>query len=265
MLRNVFLKTLRDQRRSFIYWSAGVALLTIITILFYPAIREAPELSEVFAEAEVLAEVFAGGFTDLTSPEGYLNSQLFSLMVPLLLAIFAIASGSGAIAGEEERGTLDVLLSYPTTRSKVLLQKAAAMLAATLALGLVLWATLLISAPLVDMDVSIFGTAQVTFSAVLFGLLFGYMSLALGSATGRRGLSIGATGGIAIGTFLLNSLSPLVDGMEAAQYISPMYYYIDADPLANGLDLLHAAVLAVTSTILVAVAVFTLQRRDLAV
>ena len=34
MLRNVFLKSLRDQRRSLMFWGIGVAALSLLTILF---------------------------------------------------------------------------------------------------------------------------------------------------------------------------------------------------------------------------------------
>ena len=61
MLRNVFLKSLRDQRKSLIFWGLGIAALTLVTILFYPAVKDAPEFSELFDEAETLARVFAGG------------------------------------------------------------------------------------------------------------------------------------------------------------------------------------------------------------
>ena len=40
-------------------------------------------------------------------------------MVPLLLLIAAIGAGAGAIAGEEERGTLDLLLSLPVSRRRL--------------------------------------------------------------------------------------------------------------------------------------------------
>ena len=42
MLRNVFLKSLRDQRRSLMFWGIGVAVLSLVTILFYPAVKDAP-------------------------------------------------------------------------------------------------------------------------------------------------------------------------------------------------------------------------------
>ena len=47
MLRNVFLKTLHDQRRSLCWWVAGAAALAIFTMLFYPSIADAPEFDDL--------------------------------------------------------------------------------------------------------------------------------------------------------------------------------------------------------------------------
>ena len=71
------------------------------------------------------------GAPSSTTPRrpGYLGTELFSLIVPLLLIIAAVATGARAIAGEEERGTLDLLMSLPVTRRRVTAEKLAAMAA----------------------------------------------------------------------------------------------------------------------------------------
>ena len=153
MLRNVFLKSLRDQRRSFTWWAIGLVALTMLTVLFYPSLGDAPELNELLGDEDSIMRAFVGDITDLTSPEGFLNSQLYFLLVPLLLIVFAVSGGSGAIAGEEEKGTLDLLFSHPLRRSSVVLQKAGAMIISTLALAAVIGITVVIGALIVDMDI----------------------------------------------------------------------------------------------------------------
>ena len=265
MLRSVFTKTLRDQRRSLLYWVIGVAILSVLTVAFYPSIREAEEFSEIFQEGDALAQLFAGGFTDLTSPEGYLNSQVFSLLVPILFIIFGVAQGSGAIAAEEEKGTLDILLSHPTTRLQVLVQKTAAMAVAMLVLAMVLWLCIVLGGLAVDMDLSLIRTAAVTFSGLLLGLGFATLSLALGSALGKRGTSIGVSGAVALVAYFVYALAPLVEGLEHASKISPFHYYITADPLLNGLNYTHALVLVALIALFTTVAAVGFERRDLGV
>ena len=265
MLRNVFLKTLLDQRRSMLWWVVGLVLLTFITILFYPSLSEMPEINDLLGEADSVIRAFVGDIDDLTSPEGFLNSQLYFMLVPLLFVVFAIVIGVGAIAGEERRGTLDLLLSTPLARWRLLLEKFGSMVVATLALALVLWLTVVIGAAAVGMKLSLSGTAEVTLSAGLLGIALGTVALTVGSATGKTGLSIGVAGVIAVVSYFLNALAPVVEGLDPARKVSLFYYYIGADPLTNGINLAHAAVLVGTTLVLLAVALATFERRDLAV
>lgn len=264
MLRSVLLKTLRDQRKSLMWWSIGVSTLMVITILFYPSIADAPEFDDLLSEMpEAIAKLFVGEVSDLTSPEGYINSQLFVLTVPLLLLIFAIARGSGAIAGEEERGTMDLLLSHPLRRWQVVLEKFAAMAVAILTLALVLWLSMIMGALAVGMDISFGQMGEVTLSAALLGLTFGSLALALGCATGNRGLCIGLATALGVAAYFLNALAPVVEVLEPSRKLSPFYYYMGADPLTNGLNPVHAVVLVVLTVALLAVALVTFERRDL--
>jgi ABC-2 type transport system permease protein len=52
---------------------------------------------------------------DITMGSGYLSAYLFGMMVPLLLILLAISYGARLIAGEEDRGTLDLLASLPVS------------------------------------------------------------------------------------------------------------------------------------------------------
>ena len=44
MLNNIFLKTLRDQRRSLLYWGIGLVAMAVIMALFYPTIKNMPSI-----------------------------------------------------------------------------------------------------------------------------------------------------------------------------------------------------------------------------
>ena len=58
-------------------------------------------------------------------------------------------------------------------------------------------------------------------------------------------------------------MTPVLQALEPFQKLSLFYYYIGADPLSNGLDLVHAGVMIGLTGILVAMALVTFERRDL--
>lgn len=265
MLRNIFLKTFYEHRRGLLWWAVGLMAYAGMIVGFYPSIDKMPDVNRILEMApKELMAAFVGDIRDITSPAGYLNSQIFFLLGPLLLLIFAVGQGSGGLAGEEERGTLDLLLANPVTRTRVVAEKLAALVVMTLGLAAMLWLGLAASAPLVKLEIAAGRMAEATLSSALLALVFGMLAAAVGAATGNRGLSLGIASGLTAITYLLNALAAAAKGLKPYRILSPFYYATAADPLANGLNWGHAAVLAALVALFAAVAWATFQRRDLA-
>jgi len=112
------------------------------------------------------------------------------------------------------------------------------------------------------------GTARVAAAAVglaLLGLLFGTVALAAGALTGSRSAALGLTAAVALPAYLANNVAALVGELEPVQKLSPFYYYLRGDPLRQGFDYGGLAILAAASLVLLAVAVWGLERRDISV
>ncbi|MGH2697512.1 MAG: ABC transporter permease, partial [Actinomycetota bacterium] len=184
MLRNVFLKTLRDRRRSLFWWAVGLVGMTFITVGFWPTIEESgEELNRLAENLPPALRNLAGGELDLTSPEGYLSGRVFSFLAPILFLNFAIGFGARTVAGEEQKGTLEVVLARPIPRWRVVAEKFGALTAATFLLGAVLWGALAVGAVPVGLDIGAGPLAAATFMVVLLGLAFGALALLVGSLT----------------------------------------------------------------------------------
>ena len=267
MLSNILLKTLRDKRRSMLFWGIGLVALAIMIMSFLPTITNESEAIEAYIEIlpEELMAAFGGDIADIATPEGFLNAELFFMMTPILFLVFTIGFGAGAIAGEEEQGTLDMLLANPLSRRRVVLEKFGALSIGIMLLAIVYWVGLAVGLAAVDSDINLLNVAAACFSAALLGIAFGTLSLAIGCATGKRNLAMAGTGGLAVVTYFLNALAPVIDFLEPFRGLSPFYYYIGGDPLYNGLNLGHATVLTGLTVVLLFVALITFERRDLAV
>lgn len=264
MLSTVFGKTLHDQRKSLMWWTVGFVGTVLMYAAFWPNIRDnAVQLTQYVKNMpEFLRNVI--GSVDYATPEGYIQSEVFSFLGPILLLVYAVGAGSRAIAGEEEAGSLDLLLSAPVTRRRVLLDKFWAMLAATFWLTFAMWVALLVFGPIFDLRPGLEGFTAATLNLFLLALAFGTVALAVGCATGSKGLGIGAPSGLALVTFILNTLAPSVDWLKPYRVLSPFYYYSSNEPILNGLQPLHAVVLAAISVVALVVALVVFERRDLA-
>jgi ABC-2 type transport system permease protein len=209
MRTEVALQALGERRRSLIWWALGVAVLVLLTVAFYPSIRDDTAINEYVKDLpESLRGLFAGGELDIASPAGYLNSQIYALMAPLVFLVFAVGAGAGAVAGEEERGTLDFLLAHPLRRRDYAFHRFLALVALVAALSAVLLATTWLGSLAVDLDIGLGRVLAATVSVGLLAVLFGTLALAAGSVRPGRARAIAVAAGVAVAGWLLDGLGP---------------------------------------------------------
>ncbi len=264
MLANPFAKALWDARRGWAGWGLTIGGIAMMYTAFYPSISK-PGFAEALKNyPEALRKAF--NIEDLVSPAGYLGSYVFGLLVPILLAVFVITSGSRTIAGDEESGTLDLVLAHPVSRPRLLLSRFAALVTQVLVICAVVLALLLaIAGPTRVASVGAGHIAAATAQLAMFGILFAAVALAVGAATGRRSAAIGAGVVVIVLGYFGNNLAPQVPGLTWAQRLSPFYYYLHGKPLVNGLDVASSAILLGVAVLLAAAGLVRFRRRDLAV
>jgi len=146
MLGSLFAKTLRDGRLSLAGWSLGLVLISFYLAYVFPFISNSPELVRVLDSLPPVIRNLIGKANPLQSAAGFFNVQPFSVFAPLLFLIFAVARGSDTLAGEEERGTLELLLAAPLSRRRLVLEKFAALAVEVVWLSLCLWGGLSLAA-----------------------------------------------------------------------------------------------------------------------
>ncbi|MGH2655527.1 MAG: ABC transporter permease [Actinomycetota bacterium] len=233
MFRNVFLKSLRDQYRGLIGWTIGVMVLVLVMALIWPSVRDMPDIDRLLANyPEAMRELF--NVEAITTGPGFMNAELFSIILPAMFLVFAIGRGARLLAGEEQAGTLEVLLTTPVPRAQVLLEKAAALAVSVAVLGLALFASTVASAALVGMDVPPGEAAVGSLAMVLLGLEHGWLAFATGAATGRRVLSIGVAGTVAVVGYVLYVVGALVEAMEPWRSVSPFQHALKGGPIGGG-------------------------------
>lgn len=219
--------TIWQRRWSVFWWAIGISSLVVLTLVFYPTIRnQTSQLDQSFNQIPDSARALFTDTQDLFSPVGYLSSQLFYLMLPMLLSILAIGLGSSLIAREESDGTLELLLSRPVSRAELLINKTIGGAAILGVVGIVgLMATLLMC-KLVKIDVGLFAVTVATLYSVMLAGLFGAIAFFI-SCLGRAGrlASIGITVLYAIAGYIISSLSSVVSWLDWPARFFPFHYY----------------------------------------
>ena len=264
MLPSVLGKVVHDQWRATLAWTVGASLLASFYLALYPSLGGAAELDAMLdAMPPEFRAIFITEGMDLGTPAGYLNMELFSFVLPLVVGGYAVAVGSAAIAGEEERGTLDLLLANPVARWRVVLEKSAALVIGMAVVVGSIWIALVATAVVMDIDLDAGKAASGLVSGGLLGVVVGAMAMALGALTGRRTLSLAVAMAALVVTYVINVMGTLVDGLEPWRPVSPVYHYVAYDPLTNGLDPVHASVLIAMAVVGILVTIVAFERRDI--
>ena len=255
--------SLSMQRRTVIGWGIGLAGVVVVYAAFYPSIRaSATDLGAYLDKLPDAVKNVIGN--DYTTPAGYLRAEVFSLLGPILLLVYAIGAGGRAIAGEEEARSLDLLLSTPLSRAAVLRDKALALLLTLLALSALVFVVIVVLGPVFGLSVPIGDLAAACVMFLLLGVVFGALALAVGAATGRRAWATGVAGGVAVASYVLNAVAPSVRGLAWARPLSPFRWYFEPDPLTAGLRATNVLVLSAIAAAGIAAAFWSFDRRDLA-
>lgn len=254
----LFQKTLRDVRTATIAVAFVMVLMAVVDILLYPQYRKSMENFEVTG----VYKGFVGEAGSFASPEGFLSGEFFS-WIPLLLITVAIIGGTGALAGEEGAGTLDLLLAQPISRRRLVLEKAAAFSVALVAASLVTFPGFLFAMLFVEFDLGKVRILEAVLNMLPVTLL--YLTLSLwGSAAlpGRGGAALLAIGAV-VAAYFLNSLGAAIEMLEGPRKLSPFYWSDGSHVLMQGFDYVRAGGLLAVAGAFLALAVFSFERRDI--
>lgn len=257
--------TLRQRKWYIFWWCIGIGLMVFITLIFYPTIRsQSDQLNKSFSQIPQTAKQLFTDTNDIFSPIGYLSSQLYYLMLPMLIGILGINLGVSLVGKEERSSTIEMLLARPVSRGKLLFGKALAgltviafvvVVVGLLASGLCKAVGLGVAAPTVFMATIAVGLLALSFSAIAF------MFTALGRF--GRSASIGISALIALGGYIVVSLSPSVHWLNWPSKGLPFNYYRANELLTGYYNWANISyfVGVITASLLIAWLIF--RRRDL--
>jgi ABC-2 type transport system permease protein len=263
MFRNLFLKTLRDGRLAIAGWSCGMVLISFYVAWVFPFLNESAAIRGVLDSLPPVIRNLIGKNNPLATPEGFFNLQPFSVFAPLLFLILAISRGSDALAGEEERGTLELLLAAPLARPRLVLEKFAALAVELLVVALALWAGMSLATSIFHIPLTAGRFIAPAGGCFLIGLFFLAVAMLAGAVSGRRRLSASLAGVLAAFTYLFDAYAPMVEALRPFRKFSPFFWYNGHAPLINGFRAGPPLLLFGLTLLLLLLAVLAFQRRQL--
>ena len=203
---------------------------------------------------DVITKVGGG---DLTTNATIL-SALF-IFLPLLLMAFAVTQAS-RWAADEEDGRLELVLSTPQPRLKVLLARFAALTTATVIIGVLTLAATALASAATGLKLDGGNLAAATLSIIPMGLLIAAIGY-LFSGWLRTAVDTGLLSFLLVIWFFISFVGPELNWSDATLRLSAFYYY--GTPLLHGLPLLDMLGMLAVGIVALALASVRFVRKDI--
>jgi ABC-2 type transport system permease protein len=261
MFSNLVSKTLYDKRWFMLGWSLGLVVMAGITIAFFPTIKD--QIGTLFTNIPKALQSITGSSEDYKTISGYIGTGVFDLRIPMLTITMAILIGLGLGVGEEYSGKLYLLLAQPISRTKIVWQKWIAMIITFVVVHTALLLGILAVIALINESMPIEKVIAATFMCLLLTVAVGSLTLGVGFALGRKGLTTMLITTYVFGSYLLTSFAAQIDWLKHIEPVSLFHYYKASEALKLGYNLQHVGILAAVSIVSVIVAAVVFTRRDI--
>lgn len=256
---------LASRRISLIAWCvAPSAYMLLVTAVFNSFLTpNAAQINKAFAGLPTTIRSFIQIQGDFLSPIGFLSSEPYYVILPLVMIALGITLGSSLIRKEEDSHTLELLLSRPVSRGRLLLAKVFGGTTILVLVSVVVALVVTITTRIFGLDVSVGHIWLAQVMLLLLGLIFASLSFMLTSVSRRTaGAAIGVSALLAVGGYILASLADSVHWLQWPAKLLPYHYYVPRNLLSGHFDWIVAISYLAVSVVLTFIAYLGFRRRD---
>lgn len=227
---NLIKKTISDRWKGTAVFAAGLAAYVLFLCALFPTFSKALAIKKFLAKSypQSLLKFFGVKTFDIASFNNYIVLELLTIIWVVIVGAFVIGFARYMIAGEMDEGTLELLLSQPIARWKVITSEGATLLAGIVGLVLTTVLSVFVFGVAFGFDVSQSGfLAFIPLGCAMFIAIAGYaifFSAIIGE--GRRAMMASAI--LVFGFYLLHFAAGYSRVVEKIDYIGIFHYY---DPL----------------------------------
>jgi len=240
--------------------AAGLSVLAAMAVWAYPSFASSIDIDELLAAyPEPLLAAF--GVRSMATLGGFLAVELYAFGWVLLFGLYLAYEGAGVLAGDVGRRRMDLLLSLPVSRERVVVERFLA-LAVPVAVVNAVVAVVVLAAAAVGEPLSTADLLAVHALSVPYLFACAAVGLACSAVASRAAPAQRAALGLTFGLYLVESLAGDT-ALEPVGALAPTRYFDPSAVLVDGTyDVAGAAVLLAMTAALVAAAAAWFARRD---
>jgi len=253
----------RHRSRGTVALTAGLAALALLYVWLFPSIEASGVDLDAYVEAFPPALIEAFNIRSLGTIEGFLAAELYAFGWVLLLGLYVGYSAAALIADDVDRCRMDIVLSLPVTRSRVVLERYLSLLVPIVVLNAVLPVVVYAGARAIGESIVVRDLVAAHALSVPYLLACGAVGLLASVLVDRASVAQRLALAVLGGLFLVESAVASTDYARIGA-LAPMHYYDPTAVLVDGsYDLQGAGVLLAATAVLVAVSLVYFSRTDI--
>jgi len=268
MIGSVFLETYKQTWKKMVYWGGGLAAMALMVVLMVPLfdMQDIKDLLQTFPPI-ILAMVGIGKELEIfATNEGFVAMGFFGKSA-LIFAVYPVVMGMRVTANEEDAGTMDLLLSLPVQRARVIVEKFLAYGVSCVGVVLLIYLGLHIGVLFGGVELDVLRLAEVTFYLIPLMVFIMAATMLIAVLARRRVVALGIVTAFVIASYMLQTIGLAAEGTvaEPLGVISFLTYYNAGDILAQGFIWPHIAGYVGLSVLLLLASLYRYERRDIGV
>ena len=266
MLR-LFLQELRFRRNAMMIWGLSLCFFPIVYLGLYPSFES--QMAN-FNEILDVSLYQAMGISSMATFEEYAASTVTNL-VPVILGIYAVINGTGTLAGEEDEGLLELIITLPIHRWKILTVKAVTLgIALFVILGIVSagagLTVMYVRGQVDSVQVEPLEMFLALLSAWPLVMALGMIAIFLGAFCPSRRVAVGISTAVVLISYLGSNLTGMIEALESIEWLFVFHFYdATAQSFENGQQTSDLLALLGVILAMYALALFFFHRREITV
>ncbi|HSJ00222.1 MAG TPA: ABC transporter permease subunit [Patescibacteria group bacterium] len=260
----LFTRTLAWQRTRWIIVSLALFGWGLLIPVFYTAFSDV--IRDLANSGAFPEELLSFGSGSLFSLPGAVTLGTQHPIAIAMIAVFAVGATSTAIAGERQRGTLEVLLARPLSRSTVYVSITVGLLLVVAVAVAALIAGFVAGAALQGVleDLPVEHLPMVLLNGFLLWGAFATFGLAASVTFDRAGPAIGLTLAYVLVNYFFEILGSLWEAAEWTQEYSLFHHFNSSEILDGAVEPVDLLICGLAFVIPIIYALVVFPRRDLA-
>ncbi len=264
----LFWRTIKDRKITIIVYSVTAILFLWMYIALFPTISESFDQLKTYIESfpQGIMEAFGVDAETFVTFEGYIGSEQFSFVWPIMIIALMISFSGWSIAGEVEKSTIEILLSQPISRLKIFFSKYLAGLSILIFFIIASVATIFPMASAYDISIKSENFLKVGVLGLLFGMAVYSISIIFSVIFSEKSRANFIPAGILVVMYVIHIVSALKESLENLKYTSFFYYFSPSKALVhNEIEPLAWWVFIGTFIVATTIAAIWFKKRDIAV